>query len=84
MAHLEIDRLKLPGDIGLDVHGIDLRVEKGAICCVYSRHAENLRGLADAVAGIGDDYEGRIFIEGMLIDNKPPGCSYMRGGYRAV
>ncbi len=73
MAHLEIDRLKLPGDIGLDVHGIDLRVEKGAICCVYSRHAENLRGLADAVAGIGDDYEGRIFIEGMLIDNKPPG-----------
>lgn len=73
MGRLEIDNLNLGLTPDGDGRGLDLRVEDGTVCCLFSRDTESLRAVADAVTGLGESYEGRIFIDGNPIDKYPPG-----------
>ena len=68
MGQIEIDRLRIPLASDGDDRHIDLRVDDGTICCLFSRDIDNLRTVADAVTGLGDGYEGRILINGNPID----------------
>jgi ABC-type sugar transport system ATPase subunit len=73
MGQVEIDRLRIPSaSDGEDIR-IDLRVDDGTICCLFSRDIDNLRKVGDSVTGLGDGYEGRIFINGNPIDKYPCG-----------
>ena len=73
MGRLEIDNLNLGLTPHGDGQGLDLTVEDRTVCCLFSRDTESLRTVADTVTGMGDSYEGRIFIDGDPIDKFPPG-----------
>ena len=73
MGQVEIDRLRIPFASDGEGRNIDLRIDDGTVCCLFSRDIENLRAVANAVTGLGDGYEGRIIINGNPIDKYPCG-----------
>jgi len=87
MAHLELDRLRVssPGD-GYTAT-IDLQLDKGSIGCLFSRNAMALNAIADAISGLGESYEGRIFLGGQVFEpvrHRRPGiapCGFNVGLY---